>query len=428
MKTKHKFNTPGISELLSKYHLKAINTQKQSFRKGAVYELFDIITKHFLTKNMNCMTFLIRRSSTLVREKIHNWTRVPHYNVLCIGNSAHGKTRLAHELSGLSFEDLSRQSGSFNQPEEEDRRKSTKSTCFVEYEFDQLHFAHLDTPGEFYSNNLVAAYSAFDIVIWVINKNIGLETTDHVKLAKKICPEEFEKRTCVYIDDQDLEDSELGDLLQEEIDGAVKELQIPSCNVTLQSSGNLKSVLSNIVSSVQTTAWYRNDPLTHLPIERSFPVTGVGQIAVGILKGNKNSTWKPKMSLELVGENNILPVEMIQTGMFYKTLKQSEVGDRVNSLIKSNVKKFGKLVNRGGVLVPEGYGQKYHKDEFSFEPEIDLSKNYRRAAAHTWDVSIKEIGKNCVKLDKKYFIRPGDKVTFFAKDPNNRGFETVRVT
>ena len=376
---------------------------------------------------MNSITLLIRRSSTIVRDKIHNWKRVPHYNVLCIGNTAHGKTRLAHELSGLSFEDLARQSGSFNQKEEEDGRKSTKSTCFVEYEFDQLHFAHLDTPGDFYSNNLVAAYSAFDIILWVINKNIGLETTDHLKLAKKICPEEFEKRTCVYIEDQDVQDTELGDLLQEEIDGAINEFCIPSSNVITQSSGNLKTTLSNIASSLQTTAWYRNDPLTHLPIERSFPVTGVGQIAVGILKGNKESVWKPKMSLDLVGENNILPVEMIQTGMFYKSLKHSEVGDRVNCLLRSNMKKFGKLVNRGGVLVPEGRGQEYHKDEFSFEPDIDLSKNYTRASSHTWDVNIKSIEKNCVKLDKRYFIRPGDKVTFFAKHPNNKGFETVCV-
>ena len=238
----------------------------------------------------------------MVRDKIQNWTRVPHYNVLCIGNTAHGKTRLAHELSGLSFEDLARQSGSYNETEEEDGRKPTKNTCFVEYEFNQLHFAHLDTPGDFYSNNLLAAYSAFDIILWVINKNIGVETTDHLKLAKTICPEEFEKRTCVYVDDQDVEDPELGNLLQEDIDGTIEEFQIPSSNVIFKSSGDLKSALSNIVSSKPTTAWYRNDPLTHLPIERSFPVTGVGQIAVGILKGNKDSVWKPKIKLELVGD------------------------------------------------------------------------------------------------------------------------------
>ena len=376
---------------------------------------------------MNCIAFFIRRSSTLVREKVNNWTRVPHYNVLCIGSTSHGKTRLAHELSGLSFEDLARQSGSFNQEEDENKRKPTKSTCFVEYEFNQLHFAHLDTPGEFYSNNLPAAYSAFDIIIWVVNKNIGLETTDHLKLAKNIFPEEFEKRTCVYIADQDVEDAELGDLLQEEIDTAINEFKIPASSVTLQSSGNIQTVLSNIASSLTSDASYRNDPLIHLPIERSFPVTGVGQIAVGILKGNKDSVWKPKMSLELVGENNILPVEMIQTGMFYKSMKQSHIGDRVNCLLRSNLKKFGKLVNRGGVLVPEGHGQKYHNDEFSFKPDIDLSMNYTRAAAHTWDVNISKLDKNCVKLDKKYFIRPGDKVTFFAKDPKNKGHHTVTV-
>ena len=126
---------------------------------------------------MNNIFSVVRRSSTIVRDKIKDWKRVPHYNVLCIGNPAHGKTKLAHDLSGLSYDDLARQSGSFNQEECDDRRKATMSTSFVEYEFNNLHFAHLDTPGNFYSNNLIAAYSAFDIIIWVFSKNISLEVS-----------------------------------------------------------------------------------------------------------------------------------------------------------------------------------------------------------------------------------------------------------
>ena len=102
---------------------------------------------------------------------------------------------------------------------------------------------------------------------------------------------------------------------------------------------------------------------------------------------------------------------MIQTGMFYKSLKQSEVGDRVNCLLRSSMKKFGKLVNRGCVLVPEGHGPKYHKDEFSFEPDIDMSKTYTRAASHTWNVNIKSIdfSKNTLtgfyqSAFEKYFL------------------------
>ena len=224
-----------------------------------------------------------------------------------------------------------------------------------------------------------------------------------------------------------MEDPELSDMLQEEIDAAVDELKIPSSNITLESSNNIQAVLTNMVHSLPSFGVYRSDPLLHLPIERSFPVTGVGQIAVGILKGNKDSVWKPKSKLDLVSENNILPVEMIQTGMFYKSMKQSEIGDRVNCLLRSNLKKFGKFVNRGSVLVPEGHGEKYHKDEFSFTPELDLSIRYTRAAAHTWNVNILQLEKNCVKIDKKYFVRPGDKVTFFAKDPRNKDFKTVTV-
>ena len=132
----------------------------------------------------------------------------------------------------------------------------------------------------------------------------------------------------------------------------------------------IQKVLTDVAKSLPSFGQYRNDDLVHLPIERSFAVSGIGRIAVGILKGNKTSLWKPKVSLDLVAENQILSVEMIQTGMFYKRMEQSKVGDRVNCLLKSKVNKFGKFVNRGGVLVPEGLGDQYHKDEFSFTPEL----------------------------------------------------------
>ena len=104
-----------------------------------------IENKHYKdTFDMMNIATIMRRSSTLVRDKIKDWVRVPHYNVLCIGNTYHGKTKLAHVLSGVSYEDLARQSGSFNQEEDNDRKKATISTCFVEYEFNNLHFAHIE--------------------------------------------------------------------------------------------------------------------------------------------------------------------------------------------------------------------------------------------------------------------------------------------
>ena len=379
---------------------------------------------HFWTfPDMRIIAPAIRLASTLARDKIHNWSRVPHYNVLCIGSSSHGKTKLAHKLSGLTYEDLARQSGSLGYFSAEEKTTQTVSTCFVEYEFNNLHFAHLDTPGDFYSKNLTAAYSAFDILIWVINKNIGLETTDHLLLAKNLCPD-FAERTCVYLVDQNLDDVELGALFQEEIDATLNELNIPPSNVASEFLNNIQDVLTQIAKLLSSFGHYRSDDLAHLPIERSFSVSGVGQIAVGVLKGNKNWGWKPKMNLDLVTENRIVPVEMIQTGMFYKNMKQSEVGDRVNCLLRSKVNKFGKFVNRGAVLVPEGYGVQYHKDEISFTPELDLSTKYTRAAAHSWNVNITQLDKSYVKIDKKLFIRPGDKLTFFA---HNKGFQTVTV-
>ena len=94
----------------------------------------------FVTFEMINIATTIRKSSTMVRDKIKNWNRVPHYNVLCIGNTSHGKTKLTHELSGLSYEDLARQSGSLNQEEDKDGKKATMSTCLVEYEFNNQVF------------------------------------------------------------------------------------------------------------------------------------------------------------------------------------------------------------------------------------------------------------------------------------------------
>merc|ERR1719461_1239088 len=101
---------------------------------------------------------IFRFQSSLSRTKTDNWKRVPHFNVLCIGDNNTGKTQLAQHLSGYSFDDIARQTGSFNSKSPNDF--STKSTGWVEYDLfckdtkKSFHCAHIDTPGSFINKNL----------------------------------------------------------------------------------------------------------------------------------------------------------------------------------------------------------------------------------------------------------------------------------
>merc|ERR1712142_817357 len=97
----------------------------------------------------------VRYQSAMDRTIIKDWKRIPHVNLLCIGSPSTGKTPLTKNLSGWSYEEIDKQSGSFTASD-----KTTKSTAHVEYEIpdesgiSKYHICHIETPGDFFNKNL----------------------------------------------------------------------------------------------------------------------------------------------------------------------------------------------------------------------------------------------------------------------------------
>ena len=181
------------------------------------------------------------------------------------------------------------------------------------------------------------------------------------------------------------------------------------------SSESINTEIANILEKVDLESGYRKDDLSFIPIERTFTVTNVGKICIGVLQGK--SEFKPKVKMDLVGYDKIFPVEATSTGMFYKSLKSNIPGDRANCLIKAKSKGFEKVAKKGAVLVQEGKGEKYFSNKIDFEPKLELgtgSEKFTRVSAHTWSMAIENLTEENVEFQYKQFIRPGDKIAFFS--------------
>ena len=385
-----------------------------------------------------------RFQSTLTRVKETNWQRIPHATVLCIGDQGHGKTNLAHNLSNWSYDDISKQSHSpnFDKPS---NRFVTTSTCWIEYEVEtknakngsknensskpdsnRFHIAHLDTPGDFLASSLTPAFSAYDIVVWVVDAETGVTTTSHLDLAKQMSTHsDFENRVVVYLRNSENLDEETLELITSDLQDNLEELTLDSAKI-VQTPESVSTEIAELLSKVDLKSGYRDDDLSFIPIERAFTVTNVGKVCVGILNGKLK--FQPKVKMDLVGHDKIFPVEATSTGMFFKQMKLNEPGDRANCLIKGKTKGFEKIAKKGAVLVPEGKGQYYFSKNISFMPELDPgvgASKFTRVAAHTWSMPIDNLDPGNVEIQYKQFIREGDKMAFFS---GTGDFHVAKVT
>ena len=420
------------------------------------------------TMNYPFRNIILRSQSTLSRTKTDNWKRVPHFNVLCIGDSNTGKTQLAQQLSGYSYDDIARQTGSYNSKSPTDF--STKSTGWVEYEVgnSKFHCAHIDTPGNFINKNLSAAYNNFDICIWNICSENGCTTTKHLELAKKLDKKkntngDFINRLLINVRNtpQDVNeiDDEMKDLVLDDLRdhleatglGGVSEENIIFGSDDGLSLEKIKDSLTQICSNIedfktnastQSTAIKPKTPhFSKIALERSFKVTDSNQqICIGILEGTKELV--PTQEALLISKNKIIPVEIKSTGMFYKQTKTSLPNDRVNVWIKSKINKFEQHCKKGAVLLwgnkinnlkevieKNHFGKTFRVKNHQFEKNhskiSDYSK-FQKAGAHTWLEHIENFDGEILEIRDKWFAGVGDKITVFSTD-DFCVFEVVEV-
>src|SRR5690625_3246812 len=101
----------------------------------------------------------------------------PHVNIGTIGHVDHGKTTTTAAITAVmakNYGGVARDSAEIDNAPEEKERGITIASSHVEYETDERHYAHVDTPGHAdYVKNKITGAAQMDDAILVVASTAG---------------------------------------------------------------------------------------------------------------------------------------------------------------------------------------------------------------------------------------------------------------
>jgi len=292
----------------------------------------------------------------------------PHCNIGTIGHVDHGKTTLTSAITkvlhakGLGkFKDYYE----IDKSPEEKRRKITIQTTHVEYETENRHYSHIDCPGhQDYIKNMITGASQMDGAILVVSAPDGIQvqTREHVILAKEIGLQYL----VVFINKIDrIHDQFMVDLLELEILELLQYYKFSMDTPIIRGSAlraldNIDIYVNSIEELMAKVDNYIKEPKRDLkasflmPIESVLVAQGRGTVVTGKVE---KGILKLGEDIEVISKK-IMKTICMGIEMFYKTLKEAQVGDNIGVLLK-NVP--NKEVIKGNVLAAPGTVKKYNE-------------------------------------------------------------------
>ena len=297
----------------------------------------------------------------------------PHINVGTIGHVDHGKTTLtAAILKCLKSAGLKAQEKSVedidNAPEEKERGL-TINIAHVEYETEKRHYAHIDCPGHAdYIKNMITVAAQMDGAILVVSAPDGPmpQTREHILLAKQVGLPAI----VVFLNKMDqVEDSELVDLVEEEIRALLKKYEFDGDNIPIIRGSALQALecgcgkrecekCGPVMKLVDTLDEYIPEPERPLdqpflmPVEDVFSIEGRGTVATGRIE---RGIIKLNEEVELVGLGETRKTVVTGIEMFNKALDEGRAGDNAGILLRGLKKeevKRGQVLAKPGTVVP----------------------------------------------------------------------------
>ena len=297
----------------------------------------------------------------------------PHINVGTIGHVDHGKTTLtAAILKCLKSAGLKAQEKSVedidNAPEEKERGL-TINIAHVEYETEKRHYAHIDCPGHAdYIKNMITGAAQMDGAILVVSAPDGPmpQTREHILLAKQVGLPAI----VVFLNKMDqVEDSELVDLVEEEIRALLKKYEFDGDNIPIIRGSALQALecgcgkrecekCGPVMKLVDTLDEYIPEPERPLdqpflmPVEDVFSIEGRGTVATGRIE---RGIIKLNEEVELVGLGETRKTVVTGIEMFNKALDEGRAGDNAGILLRGLKKeevKRGQVLAKPGTVVP----------------------------------------------------------------------------
>jgi selenocysteine-specific elongation factor len=256
------------------------------------------------------------------------------------GHIDHGKTQLIKALTGTDTDRL----------KEEKERGISIELGFAEFPLpDGTPAGVVDVPGhEHFVKNMLAGATGFDLVLLVVAADDGVmpQTREHLAIIDLLQVREG----LVIVTKADLADSEMVELVREEVDellaGTTLEGAevITTSTVTGQGLDELKEALMRAAGRVRAR---RGDGPFRLPVDRVFTLKGIGTVVTGTL-------WEGSVSDgdEAVLEPQGRAVRVRNVQVHGKEVEAALAGQRVALNLPGIA--TGEI-DRGDVVVSAGY-------------------------------------------------------------------------
>ncbi len=289
-----------------------------------------------------------------------------HVNVGTIGHVDHGKTTTTAALlavlrsGGKTAQDKSM--AEIDAAPEERERGITINTAHVEYETDGRHYAHIDCPGHAdYIKNMITGAAQMDGAILVVSATDGPmpQTREHILLARQVGVPHI----VVFLNKVDqVDDSELLDLVEEEIRDLLKKYEFPGDETPIIRGSALKALenpedeaatkpIHDLLAALDS---YIPDPVRDtdkdflMPVEDIFSIEGRGTVATGRIE---RGTVNINDEVEIVGFGDVQKTVITGIEMFNKQLDKGMAGDNAGLLMRGTKKDE---IERGMVLAKAG--------------------------------------------------------------------------
>jgi len=288
----------------------------------------------------------------------------PHVNIGTIGHVDHGKTTTTAAITAVmakNYGGVARDFAEIDNAPEEKERGITIASSHVEYETDERHYAHVDTPGHAdYVKNMITGAAQMDGAILVVASTDGPmpQTREHILLARQVGVPQI----VVFMNKVDLvDDEELLELVELEIRELLSMYEFDGDNIPVIQGSALKALegdaeyeqaildLMKAVDETVPTPERDVDKPFLMPVEDVFSITGRGTVATGRIE---RGVVKLNDEIEIVGIVEA-PMRSVVTGieMFRRLLDQGQAGDNAGILLRGINKE---QLQRGMVLCKPG--------------------------------------------------------------------------
>ena len=347
----------------------------------------------------------------------------PHVNVGTIGHVDHGKTTLTAAISKVLSDAGLASKQDFDQIDnapEEKERGITINTAHIEYETENLHYAHVDCPGHAdYVKNMVTGAAQMDGGILVCAATDGPmpQTREHILLAKQVNV----PRLVVFMNKVDLvDDEELIELVEMELGDLLESYDFNDTPIikgsALAALNGEQSGVDSVLELMKTVDTWIETPVRDeakpflMSVEDVFSITGRGTVATGAIETGIVNTGD---NVDIVGlSEEKMSSTVTGVEMFRKILDEGRAGENVGLLLRGIEKeaiKRGMVIAKPGTITPHA---KFKAEVYILKKEeggrhTPFHNNYRpQFYFRTLDVT------GTIKLESgREMVMPGDNVT-----------------